>query len=108
MTFHTQYRLYQQIVALRIAQDEHLQAEETTILPVIRQQISEDQQLALTRRLLMEPHVANDGWVMDWVAGEATETERQLLIELEKRFDNELPQSFFLEPRDVATSFHLG
>ena len=93
MNLQTQYRLYQKIVSLRMAQDDHLETEETTILPIIRQQISETQQLELTKRLLIDPHVVNDGWVIDWVAREVTDTERQLLIDLEKRFDNELPQS---------------
>ncbi len=94
ITLPTQYRLYQKIVALRMAQDDHFQLEETTILPIIRQQIDEEQQLELTRHLLFDPHVPNDGWVIDWVARNASVTERQLLVDLEKRFDNELPQSF--------------
>ena len=94
IAYPTQYRLYQKIVALRMAQDDHFQIEEKTILPIIRQQIGEEQQLELTRHLLFDPRVPNDGWIIDWVARHASDTERQLLVSLEKRFDNELPQSF--------------
>ena len=87
----TRRQLFGRVVALRIAQDDLLEDEEAFVLPVIRQCLSEAQQLEIVRRLLIAQRAENERWVLDWVARALTVTERQLLAALEARFAEMLP-----------------
>jgi len=82
----TQRHLYGKVVTLRIAQDDHFEEEEAFVLPLIRQRIREEEQLEMARRLLIDEEAADRRWVFDWLAGELTPTERQLLADLVARF----------------------
>ena len=85
-TAKTQRHLYGKVVALRIAQDDHLEEEEAFVLPIIRQRVPEVQQLEMARRLLIDVEGSDKGWLMDWVAAELTLVERQLLADLSAHF----------------------
>jgi hemerythrin-like domain-containing protein len=78
----SQRRLFGKVVALRIAQDDHLEEEEAFVLPLIRQRVSEAQQLEMVRRLLVDVGEPESGWILDWVVGDLTPVERQLLADL--------------------------
>ena len=86
----TQRHLYQQVVALRIAQDDHFEEEEEFVLPIIRQRIAEKQQLEMTERLFIDRDAEDPRWILDWVAQDLTPTEQQVLAALVTRFA-ELP-----------------
>jgi Hemerythrin HHE cation binding domain len=77
------------IVALRVAQDDHLEEEEERILPVIRQHLSEAQQCAMVRPLLIDQTASRRGWVVEWLTPHITTTEQQLLADLVARFEAE-------------------
>ena len=79
-----QYR-YGKVVALRIAQDDHLEEEEAFVLPLIHRRIPEAHQLEMTRRRLIDVDGSDQGWVMDWVAGHLIATEREVLAALAAR-----------------------
>ncbi len=88
----TKQHLYRQVVALRIAQQDHLETEEALVLPVVRRLMDEGQQLEAVRRLLIDEEAEDPRWVIDWVARALDREERQSLADLEARFQ-ELPSS---------------
>jgi hypothetical protein len=83
----TQRHLLGKVVALRIAQDDLLEEEEEGVLPLLRQQMSEVQQLEMARRLLLDQEAEDEAWILDWVAQDLTVVERQWLADLEARFE---------------------
>ena len=88
----TKQHLHRQVVALRIAQQDHLETEEALVLPVVRKLMDEGQQLEAVRHLLIDEEAQDPRWVIDWVARALDCEERQSLADLEARFQ-ELPSS---------------
>jgi hemerythrin-like domain-containing protein len=82
VTSKTRRQVLGKVVALGIAQDDHLEEEEERILPVIRQQMSEEQQRDLACRLLQDCETADACWIMTWLTPYLTPTEQQLLADL--------------------------
>ena len=82
----TKRHLFGRIVALHIAQDDHLDNEEAFVLPVVRQRMGEVAQQEVARRLLIDEDGQTPGWIMDWVVRALTPGERRLLAGLESRF----------------------
>jgi hypothetical protein len=82
----TKRHLFGRIVALRIAQDDHLDNEEAFVLPVVRQRMSEAEQMEVARRLLIDEDSQTPRWIVDWVTRELSPGERCLLAGLEARF----------------------
>ena len=95
----TQRQLFGKVIALLIAQADLLEEEEEVVLPVIRQQISEEQQLEMARRLLLDLDGEDERWMLDWVAQNVTEAERQALEQLVARFES-IPHTLSRLPRD--------
>lgn len=83
----THRHLYQRVVALRVAQDDHLESEEAFVLPEIRQLFSEEAQLRMVRQLLIDQAAEDRGWVLDWAAERLAPGELRLLANLTKRWD---------------------
>jgi hypothetical protein len=82
----TQRHLYGRVVALLIAQNDHLETEEAFILPEVGQRFGEEEQLALVRQLLIDEGAEDQHWVLDWMTQSLTPAERQVLAEVEARF----------------------
>jgi hypothetical protein len=82
--------LHRQVVALCIAQEDHLETEEALILPAIRERVSEQQQLQMAKGLLIDERAQDTRWIIDWMAPHLTLGEHELLAGLEKRL-KELP-----------------
>lgn len=68
------------VVALGIAQDDHLEEEEERILPVVRQQMSPEAQRDIACHLVCDPQEPQ--WIMDWLRPSLTPTEHHLLAVL--------------------------
>ena len=83
----THRHLYQSVVALRVAQDDHLECEEEFVLPEIRQTFQEPEQLSLARSLLIDDLAEDKRWVLDWVSGHLATEEREFIANLEKRLE---------------------
>ncbi len=83
----TQRHLYGKIVALRIAQDDHLESEEAFVLPEIWQRFNEEEQLEVARQLLIDEAADDPRWVIRWVAQCLNVAERRRLADLEARLD---------------------
>lgn len=82
----TKRHLYGRVVALRIAQDDHLENEEAFVLPVVRKRMSEQQQLEVARYLLIDEDAQDRRWIGDWMGQYLSPGERNLLAGLEARF----------------------
>ena len=81
----TRQHLYQRVVALRIALEDHQDVEEAFVLPAVRQQMKEQQQLELAKLLLLDPDAQDPRWMIDWVRLRLSLRERALLGEMETR-----------------------
>lgn len=78
----THRHLYGAVVALRIAQDDHLESEEAFILPVIRERLSEDEQLRIVQSLLVDQEAAEPKWVLDWLGQNLDPGELEVVSDL--------------------------
>ena len=89
----TRRHLYRRVMAMRILEFDHFENEEAFVCSIVRDQMSENQQLDITRRLLFDDSAVDPRWIIDWVAGELEPSERQLLADLEARFAQLTPAS---------------
>jgi hypothetical protein len=89
VTVRMRRRLFGQVVALRIEQDDHFEEEEASILPIIREHFSREQQIEMVVHLLFDPHATDEqsGWVLDWLRQDLTDVERQSLDHLTASFN---------------------
>lgn len=82
----TQRQLRHKVIALRIAQEDLLEDEEESVLPLVRQHMSAPQQLVLIKHLLIDDEAEEQTDLLDWVAEDLAPGERQLLAALQARF----------------------
>lgn len=82
----TRRHLYRRIIDLRILEFDHFENEEAFVVSLVRQRMTEQQQLAVVKRLLIEENAEHPRWIIDWVASELNTGERRLLADLEYRF----------------------
>ncbi len=75
----TQRHLYGRVVRLQIAQDDHLEEEEEFVLPLIREQLDENQQKMIVTKMLVDEEGQNKSWILDWLSRHLTSKERTLL-----------------------------
>jgi hypothetical protein len=87
MIIRTKQHLYQQVVALRIAQEDHLETEEALVLPMVRERLNVRRQLEAAKGLLIDEQAQDPRWMIDWVSRELNPQEQRLLADLEARFD---------------------
>jgi hypothetical protein len=78
----TRRHLYGRVVSLQIAQDGHLEEEEELVLPLVRQQFSDQQQKAIVHRILIDDQAADRLWVLKWLGRNLTQGERRLIEDL--------------------------
>lgn len=82
----TRRHLYQRVVQLRITENDHLENEEAFVLPVVRQRMTDQEQLDVARRLLFDEEAEDPQWILDWVAEVLTPLEKSLLVGLQTQF----------------------
>ncbi|MAF40113.1 MAG: hypothetical protein CL696_14750 [Chloroflexi bacterium] len=87
----TKQHLYRQVVSLRITQEDHLESEEALILPMVRTRLTEEQQLAVAKALLIDEQADDPRWIVDWVTRDLSPAEQKLLADLENRFNGLAP-----------------
>ncbi len=71
---------------MRVLEFDHFENEEAFVCSIVRDQMTEAEQLDVARRLLIEDGAEDPRWIIDWVAEELEPAERQLLLDLESRF----------------------
>jgi hypothetical protein len=82
----TKGHLYGQVLALRIAQEDHLESEEAFFLPVLRERMTSQQEAEVAERLLMDEEAEEPRWFLKWVAQKLAPKEREWLARLEAGF----------------------
>lgn len=82
----TKQHLYRQVVALRIAQEDHLENEEALVLPLVRERMDQREQLTAAKSLLIDEEAENCRWIIEWVAEHLNPREQKLLADLEAHF----------------------
>ena len=75
--------VYSRIVALRVAELDHFENEEVFVLPVVRERMTDVQQLGIARRLLIDEESEDPRWIMEWLAAELSPPGRALLAAME-------------------------
>ena len=83
----TQRHLYGAVVALRIAQDDHLESEEAFVLPEVRERFDEFEQLEMALHLLIDEEAEDERWVLDWLSKHLSPAEQSVLAELDPRLE---------------------
>lgn len=83
----TRRHLYRKVMDMRILEFDHFENEEAFVNPLVREQMTDQQELALAKRLLIDESAEDQRWVIDWVAKELKPNERKLLEELEASFE---------------------
>ncbi|MCH8062045.1 MAG: hypothetical protein IH861_06040, partial [Chloroflexi bacterium] len=82
----TRRHLYRRVMGLRVLEFDHFENEEAFVCSIVRDRMSEKEQLDIVRRLLIDDTADDPRWIIDWVAEELEPRERKLLAELEARF----------------------
>jgi hemerythrin-like domain-containing protein len=88
----TQRHLYGKVVEARIAQEDHLEDEEASLLPILRQRVDEQQQLEIVKGLLIDQEAPDNCWILDWLSQHLTLKEQQLLTGLLARLAEGIPR----------------
>ncbi len=78
----TKQHLYGQVIALQVAQEDHLETEEAMVLPLIRECLSIECQSEAVGALLIDRDADDENWVIDWISQDLTPKENELLLEL--------------------------
>ncbi len=81
----TQQHLYGQVIALRVAQEDHLETEEAMVIPLLRENLSPECQLDVVGALLIDQEADDSHWVIEWISQDLTPKENELLLDLESR-----------------------
>ncbi len=82
----TRRHLYQKVMEFRIAEFDHFENEVAFVLPLVKAQMSPEQELECSRRLLIDDDAENPRWVIECIYGELDAEEQELLKELESLF----------------------
>ena len=78
----TKQHLYGQVIALRVAQEDHLETGEAMVIPLIRGNLSVECQLEAVGALLIDHESDDQSWVIDWISQYFTLKENGLLRDL--------------------------
>jgi len=78
----TKQHLYGQVIALRVAQEDHLETGEVMVIPLIRGNLSVECQLEAVGALLIDHESDDQSWVIDWISQYFTLKENGLLRDL--------------------------
>lgn len=87
----TRRHLYRRVMAMRILEFDHFENEEAFVCSIVRDQMTESEQLEVVRLLLIDDAADDRRWIIDWVANELSASERELLSDLESRFAKATP-----------------
>ena len=82
----TRRHLHNRVTALRTMEYDHFENEEAFVLPLVRERLSQAQQLDVARRLIIEDEAEDPRWVIDWVVSELDQAGRDAIAGLASRF----------------------
>ena len=79
----TKQHLHRQVLALRLAQEDHLETVEAVTLPILRGRLSEQQQMEMAKGLILDGEAQDPRWIIEWMAPRLDTAEQALLAGLE-------------------------
>jgi hypothetical protein len=88
VTARTRRHLYRRIMALRILEYDHFENEEAFVCSVVKERMSDQEQLAMVKQILTEEGADDPRWIIQWVSDEIDPEEREWLSALESSFSN--------------------
>ena len=74
--------LYQSVLDLKVVEFDHFENEEAFVLTLVREQMTYEQQLQLTEKLLFDSTDQNENWIVDFLFSVLDDDESRLLQEL--------------------------
>ncbi|MBR48882.1 MAG: hypothetical protein CL734_01485 [Chloroflexi bacterium] len=74
--------LYQSVLDLKVVEFDHFENEEAFVLPLVREQMTYEQQLQLTGKLLFDSTDQNENWIVDFLFSVLDDDEKSLLQDL--------------------------
>jgi hypothetical protein len=80
----TRQHLFGVVLALRIAQQDHIENERAFVLPALKQRLNSKEQLELVRGLLVDSMASDSHWVMDWIEQHLNPEERVTMAGFEE------------------------
>jgi hypothetical protein len=80
----TRQHLFGSVLALRIAQQDHIENERAFVLPALKQRLSSQEQLDLVRELLVDNMSNDPRWLLDWIGQHLDTEERAMMDEFEE------------------------
>ena len=86
----TRRHLYERVVALQVAQNDHLEEEEEFVMPIVQEQISQKRQMEVARSLVIDEDAEDRSWVLTWMAQALLPEDRHLARDLRTRFSTAL------------------
>ena len=84
-TFHR--HLYEQIIDLKVAEYDHFENEEAFVLPMIKEQMTKDEQLKCVGKLLFDDKSDHPAWIYDFIRSHLVSREVALLDNLRKEIE---------------------
>jgi hypothetical protein len=88
VTARTRRHLYRRIMALRILEYDHFENEEAFVCSVVKERMSDQEQLVMVKQILTEEGADDPRWIIQWVLDEIDPAEREWLTALESRFNS--------------------
>ena len=79
--------LYEQIVALKVSEYDHFENEEAFVLPMIKEQMTKNEQLKCVEKLLFDDKSAHPSWIYDFIKSQLVSREAELLDNLRKEIE---------------------
>ena len=80
----TRQHLFGAVLALRIAQQDHIENERAFVLPSLKQRLNSQEQLEMVRGLLVDSMASDPHWVMDWIGQHLNPEERATMAGFEE------------------------
>ena len=75
------------ILRLKIAQEDYLETQEESLIPLICKHSTSTQQLHLLKHILIDQESEDCKWMIKWVIGHLDSPSKKLISDLEKRLD---------------------
>jgi len=85
----TRRHLYESVVSFKVTEFDHFENEEAFVLPLVKDQMSDSEELECVRKLLFDDESVEPRWIIDFITGELDDNERELLNKLEKEIQNQ-------------------
>ena len=75
------------ILRLKIAQEDYLETQEESLMPLIYKHSSSTQQLHFLKHMLIDQESEDRKWMIKWMIGHLDSTSKKLISDLEKRLE---------------------